>query len=226
MRTTKIYVGNLPENADSGELQEMFEKYGEVKECDIVKNYAFVHMSSEDEAKSAIEALNNSDFMGSKMSVEISHSKVRQRPGMGGKGQCYRCGRQGHWSKECPRNPAVRMNNTGPPVGYPTPGGYGDRFPRFSMDRPYGADRSFGEQRGFVDRMRPYPDPYERRPPMPSYQQDNSMYYRRTYDSYSGYTRRSPPTVPSQVPSRYDFTQDPTFASGRLTPTSRRAPVF
>lgn len=41
-RTTKIYVGNLPENADNSELQAMFEKYGDVKECDIVKNYAFV----------------------------------------------------------------------------------------------------------------------------------------------------------------------------------------
>ncbi|XP_015905985.1 RNA-binding protein lark isoform X3 [Parasteatoda tepidariorum] len=223
MRTTKIYVGNLPENAHNGELQELFEKYGEVKECDIVKNYAFVHMSSEEEAKTAIEALNNIDFMGSKISVEISHSKVRQRPGMGGKGQCYRCGRQGHWSKECPRNPATRMNN-GPPIGYPTGGYGGDRFSRFGMDRPYGADRSFGEQRGFVDRMRPYPDPYERRPPMPSPQQENYMYYRRPYDSY-GYSRRSPPNVP-QVPSRYDFTQDPTFASGRLTPTTRRAPVY
>ncbi|XP_071041057.1 RNA-binding protein lark isoform X4 [Parasteatoda tepidariorum] len=210
MRTTKIYVGNLPENAHNGELQELFEKYGEVKECDIVKNYAFVHMSSEEEAKTAIEALNNIDFMGSKISVEISHSKVRQRPGMGGKGQCYRCGRQGHWSKECPRNPATRMNN-GPPIGYPTGGYGGDRFSRFGMDRPYGADRSFGEQRGFVDRMRPYPDPYERRPPMPSPQQENYMYYRRPYDSY-GYSRRSPPNVP-QVPSRYDFTQDPRYDS-------------
>lgn len=119
---------------------------------------------------------------------------------MGGKGQCYRCGRQGHWSKECPRNPAVRMNNSVPPVGYPTPG-YGDRFSRFGMERSFGADRSFGEQRGFVDRMRPYPDPYERRPPMPSSQQDNYMYYRRPYDGY-GYTRRSPPPGPT-MPSRY-----------------------
>ena len=32
----------MPENADNSELQSMFEKYGDVKECDIVKNYAFV----------------------------------------------------------------------------------------------------------------------------------------------------------------------------------------
>lgn len=219
VRSTKIYIGNLPESSNAEELQEIFEKYGDVKECDIVKNYGFVHMSSDEEAKAAIEGLNNSDFMGSKISVEISHSKVRQRPGMGGKGQCYRCGRQGHWSKECPRNPAARINNSGPPM-YPS--SYNDRFPRFSMDRPYGVDRPFGEQRGFVDRMRPYPDPYERRPPMSS-PQDNFMYYRRPYETYS-YTRRSPP--PPAPPSRYDFTQDPTFASGRLTPTARRAPVY
>lgn len=28
---------------------------------------------------------------------QMSHSKVRQRPGMGGKGECFRCGREGHW---------------------------------------------------------------------------------------------------------------------------------
>ena len=34
----------------------------------------------------------------------MSTSGVRQRPGMGGD-QCYRCGREGHWSKECPQYP-------------------------------------------------------------------------------------------------------------------------
>uniref|UniRef100_A0A2L2YVX6 RNA-binding protein 4.1 n=1 Tax=Parasteatoda tepidariorum TaxID=114398 RepID=A0A2L2YVX6_PARTP len=84
MRTTKISVGNLPENAHNVELQELFEKYEEVKECDIVKNYAFDHMSSEEEAKTAIEALYNIDFLGSKISVERSLCYVRQRPGSGG----------------------------------------------------------------------------------------------------------------------------------------------
>lgn len=101
----KLYVGSLPEGCDAASLEALFAKYGKVEECDIVKNYAFVHMNSEEESKVAIDALHNSDFMGGKITVEASHSKVRPKPGMGGRGQCYRCGRQGHWSKECPRNP-------------------------------------------------------------------------------------------------------------------------
>ena len=35
---------------------------------------------------------------------QLSTSNVRQRPGMGGD-KCYRCGKEGHWSKECPIYP-------------------------------------------------------------------------------------------------------------------------
>lgn len=70
-------------------------------------------MSDETEAKTAIEALNGSEFMGVKITVEASRSKVRPKPGMGGKGQCYRCGKSGHWSKECPRNSHDRYNYNG-----------------------------------------------------------------------------------------------------------------
>ena len=41
---------------------------------------------------------------GNSIRVQMSTSGVRQRPGMGGD-QCYRCGREGHWSKECPQYP-------------------------------------------------------------------------------------------------------------------------
>lgn len=40
------------------------------------------HMASDDEAKLAIEALNGTEFMGVKISVEASHSKVRPKPGI------------------------------------------------------------------------------------------------------------------------------------------------
>lgn len=38
-------------------------------------------MSSEKEAKASIEALNNTEFLGVRISVEVSHSKVRPKPG-------------------------------------------------------------------------------------------------------------------------------------------------
>jgi len=38
-------------------------------------------MSSDDETKIAIESLNGTEFMGTKISVEASHSKVRPKPG-------------------------------------------------------------------------------------------------------------------------------------------------
>lgn len=39
---TKLYIGNVPPTVSSTELKELFEKYGKVLECDIVKDYAFV----------------------------------------------------------------------------------------------------------------------------------------------------------------------------------------
>lgn len=39
---TKLYIGNVPNSVTSTELKELFEKYGKVLECDIIKDYAFV----------------------------------------------------------------------------------------------------------------------------------------------------------------------------------------
>ena len=39
-------------------------------------------MSSDEETKNAIQELNGSEFMGNKISVEESHSKVRTKPGI------------------------------------------------------------------------------------------------------------------------------------------------
>jgi RNA recognition motif-containing protein len=39
---TKLYIGNISSSVSSTELKELFEKYGKVLECDIIKDYAFV----------------------------------------------------------------------------------------------------------------------------------------------------------------------------------------
>ncbi|XP_066575094.1 RNA-binding protein lark [Amia ocellicauda] len=71
---TKIYVGNVPEGATAGKIKELFQRYGKVVECDIVKNYAFVHMQRENEALEAIQELNHSKLDGQKIFVSLSRS--------------------------------------------------------------------------------------------------------------------------------------------------------
>jgi len=39
---TKLYIGNVSSSVNSTELKELFEKYGKVLECDIIKDYAFI----------------------------------------------------------------------------------------------------------------------------------------------------------------------------------------
>ena len=40
--STKVFVGSLPESVRKGDLQSLFEKFGTVVECDIIKDYGFV----------------------------------------------------------------------------------------------------------------------------------------------------------------------------------------
>uniref|UniRef100_A0A8C0USQ2 RRM domain-containing protein n=1 Tax=Cyanistes caeruleus TaxID=156563 RepID=A0A8C0USQ2_CYACU len=42
--STKLHVGNINPACTNLELRAKFEEYGPVIECDIVKDYAFVHM--------------------------------------------------------------------------------------------------------------------------------------------------------------------------------------
>ena len=39
---TKIFIGNVNPNTKADQLQVLFEQFGKVTECDIIKNYAFV----------------------------------------------------------------------------------------------------------------------------------------------------------------------------------------
>nr|CAB3265479.1 RNA-binding protein 4 [Phallusia mammillata] len=79
-KTSKIFVGNLPAETKSGDIHKLFKEFGTVIECDVVKNFAFVHMSRESMARDAIEALNGKDFNGNKIAVQMA----RSRPNDGG----------------------------------------------------------------------------------------------------------------------------------------------
>lgn len=44
--TFKIFIGNLSDKSTNSDIKPLFEKYGKVVECDVVKNYGFVVSSA------------------------------------------------------------------------------------------------------------------------------------------------------------------------------------
>jgi RNA recognition motif-containing protein len=74
---TKLFIGNLEYTVTSDDLREAFAQAGTVADAVVItdkmsgrsRGFGFVEMSSEEEAKAAIEKLNGSDLKGRKINV-------------------------------------------------------------------------------------------------------------------------------------------------------------
>ncbi len=91
----KIYVGNLSYSTSDESLSTLFSQFGSVESARIVmdretgrsKGFAFVEMSSETEAQSAIEKLNGQDQDGRALNVsEAKPMAPRDNRGGGSRG--------------------------------------------------------------------------------------------------------------------------------------------
>ncbi len=75
---TKLYVGGLPYETTEDALKDLFSEAGTVTSAVIIidkisgrsKGFGFVEMSSEEEAKKAIETFNGKDFGGRNIVVD------------------------------------------------------------------------------------------------------------------------------------------------------------
>lgn len=83
-KATKLFVGNLPEGTKSAEIHKLFKEYGTVIECDVVKNFAFVHMSRDNMARDAIKGLNKFDLNGNQITVQMARQKNEMNDWYGG----------------------------------------------------------------------------------------------------------------------------------------------
>ncbi|OGY28734.1 MAG: RNA-binding protein [Candidatus Woykebacteria bacterium RIFCSPHIGHO2_12_FULL_43_10] len=88
----KLFVGSLPYQATSAELEEVFAQAGKVDSVNVImdkfsgqsKGFAFVEMSTEEEAQKAVSTLNGADFQGRKLVVsEARPQEDRNRGGFG-----------------------------------------------------------------------------------------------------------------------------------------------
>ncbi len=99
--SAKIYVGNLSYETDNVAVDSLFKPYGTVVSAQVImdratgrsKGFGFVEMSSAEEAKAAINALNGTEVNG--RAIAVNEAKPRtDRPRSGGFGGGSR-GRRG-----------------------------------------------------------------------------------------------------------------------------------
>lgn len=87
----KLFVGNLSYNTTENDLHDAFAAHGVVVEANLMvdrvsgrpRGFGFVTMSTEEEAKKAIEAMNGAQLDGRALTVNIARPK-EERPAGGG----------------------------------------------------------------------------------------------------------------------------------------------
>uniref|UniRef100_A0A915PY33 RRM domain-containing protein n=1 Tax=Setaria digitata TaxID=48799 RepID=A0A915PY33_9BILA len=110
----KVFVGGLPNDASSEELEEAFSKYGRIKKVWLARRppgFAFVEFEDSRDAEDAVKGLDGTRICGVRPRVEFSHGGSR-RGGRGGGGR-----RRSRNSVEWKRNfrdyfPIIRANST------------------------------------------------------------------------------------------------------------------
>ncbi|HAO79721.1 MAG TPA: RNA-binding protein [Verrucomicrobia subdivision 3 bacterium] len=96
--STKLFVGNLSFNTTENDLQSAFAAHGTVVEANLMmdrmtsrsRGFAFVTMSTPEEAQKAIEALNGAQLDNRALTVNVARPKEERprgdRPGGGDRG--------------------------------------------------------------------------------------------------------------------------------------------
>jgi RNA recognition motif-containing protein len=90
--STKLYVGNLSFDTTTQDLETMFGESGTVQSANIIEDretgrsrgFGFVEMSSKEEAKAAISALDGKEVEG--RNLKVNEAKPREDRGNGGGG--------------------------------------------------------------------------------------------------------------------------------------------
>ncbi|XP_024218432.1 RNA-binding protein 1 isoform X1 [Halyomorpha halys] len=78
----KVYVGNLGNNASKNELEDVFSKYGPLRNVWVARNppgFAFIEFEDPRDAEDAVRGLDGTRCCGARIIVEMSNGKSRSR---------------------------------------------------------------------------------------------------------------------------------------------------
>jgi cold-inducible RNA-binding protein len=93
--SNKLFVGNLSFNTTENDLQNAFAAFGTVTEANLMmdrttnrpRGFAFVTMSSAEEAQKAIDGLNGKELDGRALTVNVAKPREERTGGSGGRRQ-------------------------------------------------------------------------------------------------------------------------------------------
>jgi len=93
--SNKLFVGNLSFNTTENDLSDAFAAHGSVTEANMMmdratgrpRGFAFVTMSSPEEAQKAIDALNGATLDGRQLTVNVARPREERSGGGGGGGR-------------------------------------------------------------------------------------------------------------------------------------------
>jgi RNA recognition motif-containing protein len=126
----KLYVGNLPFQVESWDLEQLFSQFGAVQSAQVVvdrdtgrsRGFGFVEMASAAEAQAAVDELHDRDYQGRRLTV--NEARPREARAVVGSGAGSSRGRSSGYGGGYDRGGSGGRGRNGGSSG----GGYGGRY--------------------------------------------------------------------------------------------------
>jgi len=129
-RDTRIYVGNLPSDVSKRDLEDLFHKYGDIKDIDLKNRrtpYAFLDYYDHRDADDAVRGRHNYNYDGYRLKVEKTRGSGRYSGNGGHGGHGGRSFGGGHYVQGRPAGPPSKRTNYRVFIeGLPTSGSWQD----------------------------------------------------------------------------------------------------
>jgi splicing factor, arginine/serine-rich 1 len=86
MSAGRVYIGNLPNDVQEREIQDIFSKYGPIATCDVKggrdggSRFAFVEYDDPRDASESVRAENGQEFDGTRLRVCPLAARLNAKP--------------------------------------------------------------------------------------------------------------------------------------------------